>query len=184
MTAAARLPDFEDVARVLGWEEPAEIHGLLCGLLCVDVAMASDSWLARVQTEVSEDRFLKPRAEQLLLELFAVTKAQLSDDSLDFSLLLPEDEMNLSQRARSLGCWCQGFLSGLGLGGINISRRLPASIQEFLGDTVAISRVDSEITEADHDDEESYMELVEYLRMGVLLVSQEWRSSSNPAVPS
>jgi uncharacterized protein YgfB (UPF0149 family) len=177
MNDVIRLPDFEKVATVLSGEDPAEIHGLLCGLVCAGAAVDGDDWRTRLEPELFRDDLQILATEAFLNELFAITLSQLNSDDFNFSLLLPDDEVLLSQRARALSGWCQGFLSGLGLGGMEKSQALPAAVQEFLRDLVAIAQLDCELSEADEVEEQSYIELVEYVRIGVLLVNQELRSA-------
>jgi uncharacterized protein YgfB (UPF0149 family) len=185
MTEVFRLPDFEKVAAVLSGEEPAEIHGLLCGLICAGAAADDDDWRTRIEPGLFRDDDPQILAtEAFLNELFAISLSQLNGDDFNFSLLLPDDEVSFSQRASSLSRWCQGFLSGLGLGGMDKSQVLPATVQEFLRDLVAITQLDCELAEADDAEEQSYIELVEYVRMGVLLVNQELHSASKSTVSS
>lgn len=171
------LPDFDYAENALQGENPAETHGRLCGWLCADATVDPQGWIAAISSELSVDESRVQEAEELLRELFTATVSQLDDEDWRFSLLLPDDEESLSKRAWSLACWCRGFLTGLGLGGVGHHRALPATVQEFLRDLLAISQLDSDIS-AENEDEESFMELVEYLRIGVLLVAQELGSRS------
>jgi uncharacterized protein YgfB (UPF0149 family) len=185
MTDLLRLPDFTKVAAVLSGEDPAEIHGLLCGLVCAGATVDGDDWRTRLEPGLfRNDNPQILATEAFLNELSAITLSQLNGDDFNFSLLLPDDEVSLSQRASSLSRWCQGFLSGLGLGGMDKSQVLPATVQEFLRDLAVITQLDCELNEADDAEEQSYIELVEYVRMGVLLVNQELRSASKATVSS
>lgn len=177
LNEAANLPDFEYLAEVLK-QNPSEIHGMLCAMLCADETLDETTWLARISPELGEDCPCTAEAEALLQELFAISASQLHDENLSFYLLLPADEYPLSQRAYALACWCQGFLAGLGLGGM-VNGQLAAPVQEFLSDLVDIARLDSDSSGNSKEDEEYYMEIVEYVRMGVLLVSLELHSQSS-----
>jgi uncharacterized protein YgfB (UPF0149 family) len=79
----------------------------------------------------------------------------------------------MSVRADSLGYWCQGFLTGLGLAGMSETSQLPEEVQDFLNDVSHIARIGLDGDNPDEDDEIAYSDIVEYLRMGVLLISQE-----------
>lgn len=165
------LPDFGPLSEKLGFADPSETHGVLCGMLCANAALPSGSWLQRIQGDVAEEY---PPAREILLELFAATMSQLTDEELAFSLLLPDDETALSIRADALGHWCQGFLSGLGSGGVsaNENRDWPPEAQELLDDLGKIAFVGFDSDEADEADEAAYAEIVEYIRVGVLLIHQ------------
>ncbi len=164
---------FNILTTLLAPNDPAEIHGLLCGLLCVhslDVATC----LETVRTELQEAHSLSTDAEYALRELVHGTNRQLQNADLVFMPLLPDDEAPLSQRLMALGEWSQGFLAGLGLAGAEAKQLSPADIKDFLTDVAQIARISIE-TDASQEDETAYMELVEYLRMGVLMIYQERR---------
>jgi uncharacterized protein YgfB (UPF0149 family) len=166
---------FEYIQTLLDYHNASKVHGLLCGLLCVNGVLSNDTWLNCVVDELSEDQNLTQNSRELLLELQDVTFSQLTADSFSFSLLLPSDHIPLTQRTLSLGCWCQGFLSGLGAGGMQKSWTLSAEADEFLNDLLQITQVGFDTQNAAEEDECAYMEIVEYVRMGVLLMAQELR---------
>jgi uncharacterized protein YgfB (UPF0149 family) len=78
----------------------------------------------------------------------------------------------------ALGGWCQGLLYGLGLGESGWSDRLGEESQEFLQDVADIAQIGFDIDEAGEADENAYAEVVEYLRVGLMLIQQD--SSSTP----
>ena len=130
---------FERLTRLLDPLDPAELHGLLCGLLCADADLDPERWLFHARNHLPDDVELAESVRDLLLKLFEYGAAQL--DALDWSAtpLLPDDDAPLSQRADALGIWCQGLLYGLGLG--EVERR---------GDThVPQRRVHREVQVAD-----------------------------------
>jgi len=152
---------------VLGQYDPAECHGLLCGLLCTDETLARDTWLQQIGTEYNSD------SVNLLQTLFRSTSQQLQDEDFIFQLLLPDDEDDLHLRVEALGNWCQGFLAGLGLGGMQTTEQLTAEVKDFLQDVSQIAQVGLAAEDGDEDDEIAYVEIIEYMRAGVMLVSQE-----------
>jgi uncharacterized protein YgfB (UPF0149 family) len=142
----------------------------MCGTLCVTKDTDGEIWLARIQHELFGSDKLIHEVQTMLRELFSMTVSQLNDAELRFFLLLPADHQALSRRADALGRWCEGFLFGLSLGGLNQRHRLPAEAQEFLRDLGDIARVGFDTEEAEDRDEVAYMEIVEYIRVGVLLL--------------
>ena len=59
------------------------------------------------------------------------------------------------------------------MGGIKEYKGLPGDIPEFMQDVVEISRAGDFELDNEEEDETAYMELVEYIRMGVMLVRME-----------
>ncbi|HEX5637076.1 MAG TPA: UPF0149 family protein, partial [Gammaproteobacteria bacterium] len=83
------------------------------------------------------------------------------------------DEASLAERTEALAEWCQGFVFGLAAGGLKRETELPADTAELISDMVAISRAGLDQDEPDDTDEDAYMQLCEYVRMGVLLITEE-----------
>ncbi len=154
---------------------PAEFQGMLCGRLCGGAGL-SDPDLMSVTAEFLglEDDGLQQLAE-LVRSIHDGLRVQLSDGQLGLRLLLPEDDEDMARRLGALGDWCQGFLVGLGQGGLTDPARLTAEVNEALQDLAAIARVDDEAEMAveDEDDEADYTQLVEYVRMVAMSLYEE-----------
>lgn len=178
MTERPELPEHDHLAGAVATYHPAELHGLLCGLLCVDPELNDERWLTVLDADAAE-----VRDPHILARLRRATAAQLGSDDFDFALLLPDDDMNLSVRAAALGFWCQGLLAGLGLGGLPETSALSADSREFLDDVSQIARVGLDGDCPDDEDEQAYTEIVEYLRVGLLLTAQEL-AEQNAARPA
>ena len=87
-----------------------------------------------------------------------------------FSLLLPDDSAALPVRTRALSDWCGGFLYGLALGGIREDADLPETVREVMRDFYEISHAGFVTDAPDEGDETAYVEIVEYVRISVLLL--------------
>ncbi len=148
-----------------------EAHGILCGILCAQGAADRRIWLEQV---VGEGNL----GNAGLNALFEVTAGQFSDRELEFALLLPDDDQPLSERAVALRRWTQGYLFGIGLGGIN-QESLPEELYDFLRDLLEVAKVDFDTDEATEEDEEAYLEVLEFVRLGAITVFEEL----NPAAP-
>ncbi len=98
--------------------DPADCQGLLVGLICAAGFADPRLWLAEVFDDY--DPKDKPQADayRLVQALYEDALGRMNSPELDFALLLPDDEDALRDRVASLGGWCGGFLSGLGLGGV------------------------------------------------------------------
>ncbi len=96
----------------------------------------------------------------------------LNDTDLGFAPLLPGDDVPLVDQLTALSDFCAGFNYGVGIGtGGRGGKPLPTDTQEILGDFQAIES--TEVTEADDVDEDTFVELAEYVRVGVLLIHEE-----------
>jgi len=156
----------------------AEAHGMLCGLLC---SLRSESAKGRWMTELLDAGGVEPsqiaaHADDVkgLDQLFSDTVEKMNGSDLDFAPLLPSDDDPLSLRTAALADFCAGFTYGLGIGVAGRgSRALPADTQELVNDFQAIEAVDPTGSEASSDEESAFVELSEYVRVGVLWINEE-----------
>lgn len=145
----------------------AEAHGMATGMLCIDNRTENTVWLNEVTQESNK---LLEEERTILVFLFEKTKELLvSDDSFEFDLFLPEEDCPLHERAAALTSWCQGFLFGIGFA--SSTAEWPGETGEILKDIMEFSRLDAEVD--GEDDENALMEINEYLRAAVLLVTEE-----------
>ena len=151
----------------------AESHGALCGMLCAAGKIELESWLSQVFEEFDLNNMLVKEASQLLVGLYQSTQSQLNDPEAGFDLLMPGDNTELVERVEALASWCQGFTYGLAAGGLKQEVSLPEDTAELIQDMVAISQAGHDDTAEDEADEAAYMQLYEYVRMGVLLINEE-----------
>jgi uncharacterized protein YgfB (UPF0149 family) len=149
----------------------AEIHGMGCGMLVVDQASSQDVWLAQVLEGNPQD-FHVQEVRTLLRELFVVTRAQLNDPGMAFELFLPEDDA-LEARVEAMQDWCQGFSFGLALAGVKDMHKLPEDSREWVADVVNIGSSGALEMEDEEEGENSLTEIIEYLRVGVLMMTEE-----------
>lgn len=183
MTSEAQFT-YQTLAEMLRYHDPAECHGLLCGLLCTDETLARDTWLQHIGLDHIGLDHTQSHSIELLHGLFKITHQQLQHDDFIFQLLLPDDEQELTFRVDALGNWCQGFLAGLGLGGMQSTAQLSYEVKDFLEDVSHIARVGLAADESDEEDEIAYVEITEYLRAGVLLVGQELQHDKKFNMPA
>jgi len=170
-------PDFKDLQQALERTDAemlaAESHGSLCGICCAGGKPELQNWLDQVFDEFDLNDMLIKEASQLLVGLFNDTQQQLNDSDADFQMLLPDDEISLAARTEALAQWCHGFSYGLATGGLKEDTALPPDTKELIQDIVEIARAGHEPEIEDEVDEEAYMHLYEYVRMGVLLINEE-----------
>lgn len=170
-------PDFKELQQALEKTDAdmlaAESHGVLCGICCAGGKPDLQTWLDQIFDELDLNNMLIKEASQLLVGLFNNTQQQLNDSDADFQMLLPADEISLAERTEALAQWCHGFSYGLATGGLKEDTILPVDTKELIQDITEIARAGHEPAVEDEVDEEAYMQLYEYVRMGVLLINEE-----------
>ena len=146
----------------------SELHGSLVGYLCARGKAAENAWPVALELDGAEDDF----GDEIFTRLYRTCREQLDDEDLGFEPLLPDDSQPLAERGDALVEWCRGFLGGVGLAGHAGGDALSADANEILGDFGAIagSRFDYD---DDDGDETALVEVLEFIRVGVLLLHDE-----------
>lgn len=152
----------------------SESHGILCGLLCVRSRTEPAEWTGLFLEDAEPVDALDADCRRLLGRLREQTIRQLDSPDYDFRPLLPDDRKELAERTELLGAWCAGFLYGLGTAGDEPFQRLSGEAREFVADMGDITRIDAG-PEANEESESAYAEVVEYVRVGVLMVYEDLR---------
>lgn len=180
--STAHTPLFERLTGLLTPLNPAELHGLLCGLLCADESLSGAQWLHYAGEILTEGAELPMPVCEVLAKLLEYGIAQMKDSDGSITPLLPDDDAPLNQRADALGAWCHGLLYGLGLGLGRVEQHgmLSEESQEFLRDATEIAQVGFDADETGEADETAYAEVVEYLRVGLLLIHADLHRAATP----
>ncbi len=171
------IPDFDELElalRALNADVgAADFHGSLCGFLSGG-GQGLEPFLVAMSLDQAGHADAQSRA--LVGELFRSSDEQMDDDSFAFSLLLPDMDRPLSERTEALLQWCQGFVGGLGLGGFADENLLSADGREVLRDLIEISRTSVSLDEDEEVDETALAELIEFARVGALLLREDLRA--------
>lgn len=154
----------------------SEAHGILCGILCTAPYSFNDAlWLKPILGEMAIRDNLAEKSQQQLQLLKKYTEMQLDSLDYEFAPLMPDDNHSLFERAQALGGWCQGFLLGFSLINTRKIETLPHNVIEFIEDISSFCRIEPiEGKDEDNDSERAYMQLIEYIKVGVLTVYQEF----------
>lgn len=152
----------------------SELHGLISGVLSVCDAPSEQEWQLLL-TELSFTE-LEPKALEIVTEEGEDMVAVLTDDadSYQFMPLLPDDDHPLYERLMALKNWANGFLTGFG---ITDSALRPEENSLFndlakIG-ALRIDAYDEALQGTDNaEGEVEYMELLEFVRMIPVSVSQ------------
>lgn len=151
----------------------AEAHGSLCGIACLVGAPAAGVWLKDIKAELTGARVFCAGAAGEIAEL---TCRELLAGDMSFALLLPEDEEPIDARTEALAGWCAGFMRGLGetAGRFDVDLMGNEATREILDDFSEIARAKSEPDDSEPEAEAAYMELVEFVRVSVQLIFEEF----------
>lgn len=182
------LPDFERTVRLsqgnLDAAELSESHGLLCGILCRQADCTASDFrrhLTAMELAVNPPAAL----DAVLTEVHESTARQLEDEEFGFALWLPDDEEPLEERTIALSQWCSGFLAGLAC--LGEFKALSEEASEALEDLQQIARAEMSSPEpgiegeegedgiGEEEDEAAFAEIVEYVRIVVLMMHEDFR---------
>lgn len=159
----------------------AETHGLLCALFATGAMLRKDAWVNSILAKfIHKDNVSAQDAQRALANLYDATSESFSHDDVILSILLPDNQVEIEMRIEALTEWCQGFLSGLNLFGINIQNHPVAAINEALQDMIAISamKYDEEQT-GESEAENHFVELVTYCRMIVMMIHTDTKDKTD-----
>lgn len=171
---------------------PAELHGTVCGIQCAKLRLKHLGRSNSVDDEADEDVSWADESDarqddvlplddylslvgadavenaDALLRFAQIAQEELLSDDLRFMPLLPDDEAPVELRVEALAEWCAAFLAGFAALGQIVSSE---EEEEILEDLAAISSADIDGVEAE-EAERLYAEIVEYIRVTVLLLLQ------------
>lgn len=147
----------------------AETHAVVIGLLCAKPAQEPED-LARHLAALQVGDW---SSEQILAQLgpaLSSLREELDSSDLRFQPLLPAEDRSLAERTGCLAHWCSGFLTGFGAGQPAIASGESREALQML-EQIARAATDGD---ADQEAEENaYAELVEFVRVAVLLLREE-----------
>ncbi len=153
----------------------AEFHGTFCALMCTRAPVNTRAWVDEIVVHgLPHDTDQDDLWRDCLVEIADLTSAAFVDGEFNLAILLPDDEQTLHERSQALVDWCSGFLFGIGLQPAAVHEGLSADCKEVINDILDFTHMDvSPELGDDQAGEKSYFELVEYLRVGTLLLYEE-----------
>lgn len=176
------LPDYFTVNDALERAESdysaAEAHGIACAMLAIKQTTETSHWLKQVMQGDINNLYVQ-EAKVELSKLFAATRQQMNSADLEFALLMPDDAA-LPKRVDAMQEWCQGFGLGLAVAGIKDMKKLPKDSREWAEDVVRIGSANDLDLEDAEESEEALAEIIEYLRVGVLMMNEEMQPMQMP----
>lgn len=170
------LPTFRELEQALSQTSmklhASQAHGVISGIICGNPE-GKTGWESLVTGSEEAEK-----THAVLRALFEVSLTQLEEFLFEFELLMPDDSDELMIRAEALTLWCQGYLTGLKIVEVQIVNRDPSEMTEAINDIIEIAKMNYEEVVASEEDEAAYVELVEYVRMAVILIYQDMREQT------
>ena len=162
---------------------PAEIHGLLTGMLSGGLSLTDKSWQPLIFDYTNEGMGWPDRTLKLAQQTLDVTTQELTGSDMEVSLLMPDEEASASlfDIADGLAEWVNHFISGLGLVAVDL-KKASSNVKEALADLEEISKLG---IDEDEDQEEQAMlleQVLEHVKVCVLTIHAEF--GQKPAEPA
>ena len=155
----------------------SEYHGKISACLCCENMSAEDLLPEEIKADESSLSSETMELKTVLVNVIAETLEKLNDTEMTFYPHLSPDSASLADRTRSLSSWCQGFIDGFGLTIAQKNVPIDPASQDIIGEIIEDFSQISKLTSAsvmNQDEEElAYMEVVEYVRVGVQLIFEE-----------
>lgn len=174
-----QLPDYLTLASELQSSgiavNPAELHGLLTGMLSGGLSLTDNSWQPLVFDYTNDGMGWPMPVLKLAEATLEFTTQELTGSGMDLEILLPDEDASASlfDIADGLAEWVNHFISGLGLVGADV-KKAPTDIKEALMDLEEISKLG--IDEDDDMEEQAQLleQVIEHVKACVLTIHAEF----------
>lgn len=153
-------------------ETISSAQGILCGYACVKSDITLNLWLNEIINQLDSKK-----DSAILANIFNDTIEQMNDSTLNFNLLIADDD-NLSEQALSIVDWCNGFLLGLGLAQTSVADK---EVLEIIKDISNIAKLEIDLIN-NNENANDLVEIIEFMRMSVLLIQEILNSSKQDFV--
>lgn len=179
-----QLPDFDHTLALshgnLDAASLSECHGVACGLLVRQPTSGPDAFYGLLDM-LQIIQAPRSALREALGELFSASAAQLVDEDMGLVIWLPDDQESLEDRTEAVAQWCNGFLASVGAGDDDRLRTLSGDAVEALSDLREIATAEvgpgggDDGGDAGEEDEQAFSEIVEYIRVSVLILHEDLR---------
>ncbi|MDZ7277451.1 YecA family protein [Pantoea eucrina] len=185
MSLQNTTPDYNALAAALSQQgvgmTPAEMHGLLCGILCG--GNQDTSWKTLVHDLTNEGMAFSQSLSQPLEALHERLANTLEEEEFLFQLLLPdEDDITVFDRADALAGWVNHFLLGLGVTQPKLDK-VTGETGEAIDDLRTIAQLGYDEDEDQEELAQSLEEVIEYVRVAALLCHDTFARPQSPTAP-
>lgn len=164
--------EYEDVLVGLN---PSEAQGILISYICAHPNDAILLWIKEL-SRLTNDGI---KEGDLLVAMYKDTVQALNDLDFTFSPLLPKGDVY--QKIAALQQCSEGLIYGIGITHL----KLEGDAFEFLNDLIEFTHSDFEPEDEVDEEatEQDYEEILEFIRMGILLIYHETLNTQEKAAP-
>jgi len=184
MSIQNAMPGYDSVGQLLNEQgvglTPAEMHGLISGMLCG--GNNESSWQTLLHELTNEGLAFSKNLADALREMHAAIADALEDDGFLFQLYLPDDETKtVFDRADALSGWVNHFLLGLGVTQPKLDK-VTGETGEAIDDLRNIAQLGYDEDDDQEELEMSLEEIIEYVRVAALLCHDTF-TRTQPLIP-
>ena len=185
MSLQNETPGYNALASALSQQgvgmTPAEMHGLLSGILCGGNKDAS--WKTKIHDLANDGMAFSQSLSQPLQALHENLSNTLEEEGFMFQLMLPEDDdITVFDRADALAGWVNHFLLGLGVTQPKLDT-VTGETGEAIDDLRTIAQLGYDEDEDQEELEQSLEEVIEYVRVAALLCHETFARQHTPTAP-
>ncbi|KGT93824.1 hypothetical protein NG99_10920 [Erwinia typographi] len=171
MSLSNTMPGYDALASALTQQgvgmTPAEMHGLISGMICGGTQQSS--WQTLVHDLTNEGMAFSQSLALPLQQLHEAIGNALEEEGFLFQLFLPDDDdISVFDRADALAGWVNHFLLGLGVSQPKLDK-VKGETGEAIDDLRTIAQLGYDEDEDQEELEQSLEEVIEYVRVAALL---------------
>lgn len=175
MSNIKQLPSFDEMANIFSaagiFVHPSYAHGIWLGMIAGGMNCSPKAWADIIIGKPDSWNTLSTPVQHMLLALAEASVEQLGDSHYVLQLLLPDDEDELEDRLLSLGEFCDGFTEAFTNHSGEHTGLLDSDAAEAFADIRQVKELSLELSH-EPEDEADYMEVLEYVRVGICLIHQ------------
>ena len=153
----------------------SELHGVMCGYLSAGAIDQGNTYLRALIAK--PDDAAGRSAMLVLFGVYAVSQQQIDGLGFEFQLLLPDDQEPLLHRAQAFSEWCEGFVQGIRMAGVDYNQLEDDDVQDAIQHMSDFADLDYQSLQFDEEDERSLTEISEYARMTVLHIHSDLQAN-------
>lgn len=176
MQVQSKTLAFADFSHILAQADvstnPSEVHGILCGLICIGHKLDGKFWFDAVLNALGAKSLLCNR--ELVIRLYDATCRQLSGLEYDFQLLLPEEEQSFAERAMALSYWCRGFSYALSMADAHLTANASEEMLDAIHCISDVGNIDFDEIDVSENDKLAYESVVDFVRTSVIMLYAEF----------
>ncbi|NRF16774.1 YecA family protein [Vibrio coralliilyticus] len=154
---------------------PAELHGLLAGMLSGGLSLTDKSWQPLIFDYTNDGMGWPAKSLQLAQATLDATIVEFTGSGMDISMLIPDEDASASlfDTADGVAEWVNHYISGLGLVNADL-KKASTDVKEALADLEEIAKLG--IDEDDDMQEQAQLleQVIEHVKACALTIHAEF----------